>query len=215
MSEHSGIFITLEGIEGSGKSSLLQSLRDWLRASNRAITVTREPGGTSLGKSIRQLLLQQSEEKVATLAELLLFSADRAQHIAHVLSPALSRGEVVLCDRYIHSTLAYQGSARGIPEATLRSLIELSTNNLLPDLVLLLDLPPEEGLARASKRKGLDGDSWSRFEEEAIAFHTAVRNGFLQLAKEDQKRFALIDASASLEKVLENAKKAIEPLLKR
>ena len=114
MSKSSGFFVTLEGIEGSGKSSLIASLASWLSTQQTAVTVTREPGGTTLGKKIRELLLHHSGEPLSQIAELLLFSADRAQHVAQVLRPALAQGQLVLCDRYIHSTLAYQGSARGI-----------------------------------------------------------------------------------------------------
>ena len=211
MSKSSGFFVTLEGIEGSGKSSLIASLASWLSTQQTAVTVTREPGGTTLGKKIRELLLHHSGEPLSQIAELLLFSADRAQHVAQVLRPALAQGQLVLCDRYIHSTLAYQGSARGISREVLDTLLSLSTDNLVPDLVLLLDLDPETGLKRARRREssGEQENSWSRFEAEELSFHLAVRNGFLKLAADDPQRFVLLNAALPQEAVLQAAQAAI------
>lgn len=226
---HKGFFITVEGIEGSGKSSLLSSVEEWLRQreerSGRQVIMTREPGGTALGKKIREVLLAPSGpspsdeepegEAVHPLAELLLFSADRAQHVNRLLRPALEAGKIVVCDRYIHSTLAYQGSARGVSESTLRSIVELSTGGLLPDLVLLLDLEPEAGLARAKSRQASaeGAETWSRFEEEKLEFHRAVRNGFRALAAADPARFAVLDAAQSKSDVREAAITVLEARL--
>ena len=210
-----GLFVTLEGIEGSGKSSLIQSLATWLGEKKIRHRVTREPGGTVLGKKVRELLLHSTEEPISETSELLLFSADRAQHVAQVIHPALSRGELVLCDRYVHSTFAYQGAARGIARNVLDALFELSAGSFLPDLVLLLDLPPEVGLGRAKVRSHAESDekSWSRFEEEKLSFHTAVRTGFLALAQEDPKRFLVLDASQSQETVFQKAREGLESRL--
>lgn len=185
-----GIFITFEGPEGSGKSTQLRLLADRLKKRGVPVLTTGEPGGSHLGKKLRQLLLH-SRVKPSPEAELFLFLADRADHVSAILRPALERGWVVLCDRYIDSTLAYQGGGRGLSLARLKRLNREATGGLQPDLTILLDLPVETGLARAGKRSKGKID---RMEREELKFHRAVRSAFLRLAKEEHKRFRLLDA---------------------
>lgn len=220
-------FITLEGIEGSGKSTLQNSLADYLRTKGHEVVLTREPGATSIGQAIRGILLDPKNQGLASLTELALFAADRAQHVAEIIRPALARGAWVVSDRYSHSTIAYQGYGRKIPLDTLGELNELATGGLRPDLVLLLDLNPEQGLARARERAEIatngqsvnppDSDrnedsSWTRFEEEELAFHQRVRQGYLELAKVPENRFVVIDAGQSLDQVTELAIAALSSL---
>ena len=184
-----GIFITFEGPEGSGKSTQLRLLAEWLKSRGVPVLVTGEPGGSHLGKKLRHLLLH-SRVKPCSEAELFLFLADRADHVSAILRPALERGWVVLCDRYIDSTLAYQGGGRGLPMARLKRLNREATGGLRPDVTFLLDLPVETGLARAGKRSNGKVD---RMEREELVFHRAVRSVFLRLAKQEPKRFRLLD----------------------
>jgi dTMP kinase len=185
------LFVTFEGIEGSGKSTHLRLLAAALRAAGHGVVETREPGGTSLGRSLRDLLLRPSATPPEPLAELLLYCADRAQHAAEVIRPALAAGRVVLCDRFSDSTIAYQGYGRGLDLATVRALDAEARRDLEPDLTFLLDCPPATGLARAHARSGA-GD---RFEQEALAFHEAVRGGFHALAAATPGRYRLVDTT--------------------
>lgn len=218
-------FVTLEGIEGSGKSTLQKALAEFLQSLGHEVVLTREPGATPIGKAIRQLLLDPSNTNFAPLAELALFAADRAQHVAEVIEPALRKGAIVLSDRFSDSTLAYQGYGRELPLETLEQLNMLATGGLQPDLVILLDLSPELGLSRVRKRtdeiernaktQKVDPSecSWSRFEEQELAFHRRVRNGYLELAKKPQNRFTTISAEVAPELVEEHATKALRKLL--
>ncbi|MCB0325817.1 MAG: dTMP kinase [Bdellovibrionales bacterium] len=218
-----GLFITLEGIEGAGKSTLRTSLAELCNAKEREVVVTREPGATPLGQHLRTLLLDPSLPAITATAELLLFSADRAQHVEEVIKPALARNAIVICDRYVHSTLAYQGYGRGLALEHLRQLTEITTGGLMPDLVLLLDLEPSVGLTRARERERRASGSfktlqqsaasgsvpeWNRFEQEELAFHTRVRDGFRALAANDS-RILLLDAAQSPAAVLAAAQKAV------
>jgi dTMP kinase len=184
-------FISFEGIEGSGKSTQLQRLA---RALGPAVVVTREPGGTPLGQAIRKLLLEG--ETPAPLAEVLLFFADRAEHVATVVRPGLEKGLTVLTDRYSDSTLAYQGYGRGLSVEILRALSDTATGGLWPDLTLLLDLDVETGLARAGRRGTTD-----RLEGEDTAFHDRVRSGYLDLARQEPRRFAIVDGRGTADVV--------------
>lgn len=219
-----GSFITIEGVEGAGKSTLRSGLADAARANGREVIVTREPGATTLGKALRSLLLDPDGGAITPLAELMLFAADRAQHVAELIQPALDRGAVVLCDRFTHSTLAYQGYGRGVALTELEALNELVTAGLKPDFVLLLDLDPEIGLKRARRRvekstagfnvsasisKGHLSGQHDRIEQQPLEFHRRVREGFLELAKRETDRFAVLDASKKPQQIVEDALAAL------
>lgn len=192
----SGRFITLEGGEGAGKSTLLQGLAVELAGQGLEVVVTREPGGTSLGSELRSLLLT-SGHAIDPVAELLLYGADRAQHLTEVVRPALDRGAWVLCDRHADSLVAYQAYGRGLPRDLVDRVNALATGGLLPDRTLWLDLPVEEGLRRAAATRGPD-----RLEAAGLAFHERVRAGFASLACESPDRIVRIEATRSPEEVL-------------
>ena len=191
-----GLFITLEGPEGAGKSTNREYLAEGLRAAGIDVVLTREPGGTPLAERIRELLLAPSDEAMCADTELLLVFAARAQHLAEVIRPALARGAVVLCDRFTDATYAYQGGGRGLSPERIAVLEQFVQNGLQPDLTLVFDLPVEVGLARASARGRLD-----RFEQEGRVFFDAVRSTYLKRAAADPVRYRLVDAAQSLEQV--------------
>lgn len=200
----SGLFITLEGPEGAGKSTNREYLAARLRDQGVDVVMTREPGGTPLAERIRELLLAPSDETMAVDTELLLMFAARAQHLAEVIRPALARGAVVLCDRFTDATYAYQGGGRGLPVERIAVLEDFVQGKLRPDLTLVFDLPVEVGLARAAARGRLD-----RFEQEGQAFFEAVRQAYLQRAGQAPQRYSLLDAGQPLEAV----QRAIDALL--
>jgi len=189
----SGLFITLEGPEGAGKSTNREYLAARLREQGIDVLLTREPGGTPLAERVRELLLAPSDETMASDTELLLVFAARAQHLAQVIVPALERGAVVLCDRFTDATYAYQGGGRGLDVARIAQLEDFVQGALRPDLTLVFDLPVEVGLARAAARGRLD-----RFEQEGRAFFEAVRSTYLQRAKAEPARYRILDAAQSL-----------------
>lgn len=191
-----GLFITLEGPEGAGKSTNRDYLAELLGATGREVVLTREPGGTPLAERIREILLAPAAEPMAVDTELLLMFAARAQHLAQVIRPALARGALVLCDRFVDATYAYQGSGRGVPVERIATLEAFVLGDLQPDLTLVFDLPVEIGLARAARRGALD-----RFEQEQRAFFEAVRQTYLDRAQAVPARYRLIDASRSLAEV--------------
>ncbi|WP_027897029.1 dTMP kinase [Zestomonas thermotolerans] len=188
-----GLFITLEGPEGAGKSTNRDYLADRLRERGLEVVLTREPGGTPLAERIRDLLLAPSAEPMAVDTELLLMFAARAQHLAQVIRPALERGAVVLCDRFTDATYAYQGGGRGVPETRITELERFVQGELRPDLVLVFDLPVEVGLARAAARGRLD-----RFEQEGQGFFEGVRQAYLRRAQATPERYRIIDAAQPL-----------------
>lgn len=192
----SGLFITLEGPEGAGKSTNREYLAACLRAQGVEVQLTREPGGTPLAERIRELLLTPSDEVMAADTELLLMFAARAQHIAAVIAPALARGAVVLCDRFTDATYAYQGGGRGLPVERIAQLEQFVQGDLRPDLTLVFDLPIEIGLARAAARGRLD-----RFEQEGRAFFDSVRQAYLDRAAATPERYRVLDAGQSLAQV--------------
>ncbi len=188
-----GVFITFEGGDGSGKSTQIQSVRDWFESRGREVIVTREPGGTELGTEIRRLV-QNGPEDVDARTEALLYAADRAYHVATVIRPALERGAVVLGDRYIDSSLAYQGAARSLGVDEIASLSAWATRGLYPSLTFLLDLPPEVGARRRT-------DAPDRMERESMDFHERVRHQYLRLADAESERIVVIDAVGTIEEV--------------
>ena len=191
-----GKFITLEGGEGVGKSTNLQFITDWLKGQGIEFVQTREPGGTPLAEELRDLLLAKREEAVDPTAELLMVFAARAQHLARVIEPALRRGEWVICDRFTDATYAYQGGGRELDRELIAQLEQTVQGDLRPDRVLLLDLDPEIGLARAASTGAAD-----RFESEQRHFFERVRAAYRQRADADPARYAIIDASQPLEQV--------------
>ena len=188
-----GVFITFEGGDGSGKSTQIQSVREWFESRGREVIVTREPGGTELGTEIRRLV-QNGPEDVDARTEALLYAADRAYHVATVIGPALERGAVVLGDRYIDSSLAYQGAARSLGVDEIASLSAWATQGLYPSLTFLLDLPPEVGARRRT-------DAPDRMERESMDFHERVRHQYLRLADAESERIVVIDAVGTIEEV--------------
>jgi dTMP kinase len=186
-----GLFVVFEGVEGSGKTTQIKLLRDFLVGSGRDVLVTREPGGTAISERIRNVLLDPGSSEMDPKTEALLYAAARAQHVAQVIRPALEQGRVVLCDRFIDSSLAYQGLARGLGEDDVLQLNRWATDQVFPDLVVLLDVDPEIGLART------EGNP-DRMEQEDIAFHRKVRDAYQHLAKQYPSRFALVDASRGI-----------------
>lgn len=206
----SGLFITLEGPEGAGKSTNREYLAARLREQGADVVMTREPGGTPLAERIRELLLAPSDEPMAADTELLLMFAARAQHLAGVIRPALARGAVVLCDRFTDATYAYQGGGRGLPEARIAALESFVQGDLRPDLTLVFDLPVEIGLARAAARGRLD-----RFEQEDRRFFEAVRQTYLQRAAQAPERYQVLDAGLPLAEVQAGLDRLLPNLLER
>lgn len=217
--------ISFEGGDGSGKTTQLRLLESHLSSQGRACVSTREPGGTALGNRIRRVLLEAGTDDISSPSELFLYLADRAQHIHEVIRPALTRGALVLCDRFTDSTLAYQGYGRGIDLKMLRSLNEVASGGIVPELSFLLDCPVEIGLSRARARssvnrfhsapaepKGAKGED--RFEREKVEFHQRVRAGFLELARVEPERIYLLDATRSVQDVHEEIRKIVDAKLK-
>ncbi len=191
MSAHSykGLFITFEGGEGAGKTTLINSLYDAIREEKLKAIKTREPGGTPLGAHIRSILLEKHELAISSRAELLLFLADRAHHVEEIILPALGRGEVVLCDRYSDSTFAYQGAYDVIKNEDLVTLTKFATKGLVPHLTIYLDIDPVVGIERAKR------SSFDRMEQKQLDFHYRVRQNFLHLAEKEPQRFFTVDAT--------------------
>jgi dTMP kinase len=200
-------FIAFEGINGCGKTTLHRRLSEKLRASGLKVRDTREPGGTPLGIELRKLLLEWQGERKADLTELLLFAADRAEHVDKVIRPALRAGEWVLCDRFLFSTVTFQGHGRGIRRDWIDRSNDLAVQGTLPDLVILLDIDPSEALRRIAARSGNGKDA---FEDEALAFHTRIREGFLECADTSPVPFLVLDASKPQEELLEDVLGAID-----
>jgi len=200
-----GKFITIEGTEGVGKTTNIQFIQDWLKSKQLAYICTREPGGTPMAEQIRELLLTPREELVCDTAELLLMFAGRAQHLNQVIEPSLAEGAWVLCDRFTDATYAYQGAGRNMPSDLISELELIVQGSLRPDLTLILDIPVEIGLQRAIERSEPD-----RFEREKAEFFHRVREGYLEIAQQNQDRCVVIDASQSLESVQREISIALE-----
>ena len=199
MQKNKGFFITIEGIEGVGKSTNINAIKDYLTQKKIDFIITREPGGTLLAEKIRDLLLEaNNDEKLSELSELLLIFASRAQHLEKLIKPALTKGKWVICDRFTDATYAYQGEGRGLDWGKISQLEELVQEHLRPDLTIILDLDPRLGLERAKGRGELD-----RFEQEKMEFFTKVRTAYLKIAAADPERCIVIDASSELAEVSE------------
>ena len=211
------MFITLEGIEGSGKTTQVDRLAQFLEARGKECLTTRQPGGTVIGENIRSILLNPENSTLAPMAELLLYLADRAQHISEMIKPALAAGQTIICDRYFDATVAYQGFARGLSVELLLELHRMLFDDLKPDITLLLDLSPQQGLDRAWQQlnSGQRAGRESRFEKETVAFHEKVRAGYLELARLEPQRFRVIDAARSPDQVFAEISKIISALLKQ
>ena len=199
------MFITFEGIEGSGKTTQQRLVAELLRAAGKTVVTTKEPGGTPLADRIRAILLD-SANVIDPIAEVFLFAASRRQHTTEVIEPALNRGEIVLCDRYADSTLAYQGFGRLIDLDRLRTLNDWATDALVPDVTLLFDLPEEVGLHRANSRNAGAAQDEGRFEAEDLRFHRRVREGYLAMAVAEPERFKVIDANGTVDEVFARTK---------
>lgn len=202
------MFITFEGGEGAGKSTLIQKIYDYLVQQSKPVLITRAPGGTTTGELIRHLVLDQSEKEISSRTELFLFLADRAQHTQEVIRPALASQKIVLCDRYNDSTVAYQGCARGFGADWVRKLCLFATQDLEPGCTLYLDIDPQEGLRRVKRTK-------DRIEKEEIAFHQKIREAYLSIAKKEPKRFHVLDGSKAPDDVFHQALQLLAPYWER
>ena len=209
------MFITFEGIEGTGKSTQIALLKARLESLGKRVLVTCEPGGSRIGAELRRVLLSLENRDLCARAELFLYLADRAQHVAQVVRPALEAGQVVLCDRFADSTVAYQAFGRGMDAEQLHGLNTLAVDGLWPELTILLDLAPEVGLARAVARNTAEGKTVSegRFEAESMAFHTRVRQGFLTWAGRFPERIRCVDAAGSPEEIFATVRQLVESRL--
>lgn len=193
------MFITFEGVEGSGKSTQIQKLVQALKAEGYLVELTREPGGTEIGDQIRKILLDSQNDKMVPLCEMLLYWAARAQHISEKINPWLNDGRIVICDRFIDSTLVYQGYARDLDRETIAKLQEIVCGDFKPDLTFVIDVPVEKGLARAKSRMADLEEKEDRFENEVLSFHHKVQDGFLDLASKEPERFLVVDGMQPIE----------------
>ena len=203
-----GLLITVEGVEGSGKTTQCRLLAEWLRGQGHRVRETSEPDGSPIGGAIRAIF-EQDGLALTPLTEALLFTAARQQHVAQVITPALNAGDIVVSDRYADATLAYQGYGRGLDLQTIRELNALATGGVLPDLTLLLDLDPGVGLER------LGGRARDAFERLNLAFHRKVRQGYLELAREEKNRIVVLDAGQLADRLQGEIRKAVGDLLKQ
>lgn len=202
------MFITFEGVEGSGKSTQAKKLHNYLIQQGNQVVYTREPGGTPIAEKIREILLNQENKNMYYLTELLLYAASRAQHIEELIKPALAEGKTVICDRFSDSTIAYQGYGRNIALSTIKQLNQMATQTIKPHLTFILDVPVEQGFKRIEAKRGIG--QLDRLEQEDIDFHQKVRNGFLVLAKEEPERIKLVDGTQQEEKVFQSILKVLQ-----
>lgn len=202
-----GKFITLEGIDGSGKSTQMGMLADVLRSRGLEVVTTCEPGGTPLGKALRAAFLE-TRETVAPMAELLSFAADRAQNVEHFIKPAIDQGKIVISDRYADATFAYQGAGRGFPEDKVNQVIELATGGLKPDLTLFFDIPVDAAIARMAVRDE-DHTKRNRMDDETAEFYSRVRDAYLGIARREPQRFVVIDASGAVDDIHRRAAEVV------
>lgn len=206
-----GKFITLEGIEGCGKTNQVCLLEKFLVKKGHKVVLTREPGGTPIGDQIRKILMATENKRLCPVAELLLYAAGRNQHVEELICPSLRAGKIVVCDRYADATEAYQGAARRIDRTIIDQMYNVATGGLKPDLTILLDCPAKIGLKRARERNIIENKVGveDRFEQEELEFHERVRRGYLDIAKREPNRVKVIDASGSIEEVHQNIIKEV------
>jgi dTMP kinase len=208
------LFITFEGVEGSGKTTQIQRLKKYLTQKGIPCKVTREPGGCPISEKVRRILLNPDHRKMVPLSELFLYEAARAQHVKEVIDPLLKKGVVVLCDRFNDATIAYQGYGRKIDLEWVKNLNRFSSQTIRPDVTFLLDCPSHLGLKRALRRnRTLKREKEGRFEQEKVQFHHRVRKGYLSIAKKEPNRVKLIDTRQGEEKVFERIQKIIDELI--
>ncbi|MDQ3798815.1 MAG: dTMP kinase [Acidobacteriota bacterium] len=208
-----GKFISFEGIDGSGKSTQLRLLTGELRLKGYNVLASMEPGGTPLGRRLREAFLE-TEETVAPLAELLLFAADRAQHVEFLIKPALAEGKIVVSDRFADATVAYQGAGRGFSEKTIKQIVALATGGLKPDLTLFFDLPIEKAILRAKSRRD-DETIRNRMDSETTDFYRRVREAYLKIAEKEPKRFRVVEASGSVDEIRPRVMEIVTGFLKK
>jgi dTMP kinase len=210
-----GLFVTFEGIEGSGKTTQIAITGDYLDKQKIPFIITEEPGGTGLGTELRQILLDKTSLNITEKAELLLFAADRAQHIEEVILPAMNEGKVVLCDRFSDATIAYQGFGRGVDVDFIRTVNNFSSQSLKPDLTLLFDVPVTTGLERIKDRVSPTGKASleDRFEREKAEFHRRIREGYLSLLRDEPDRIRLIDGSREVDEVAKEVCRLVAELI--
>ncbi|WP_319544091.1 dTMP kinase [uncultured Pseudodesulfovibrio sp.] len=206
------MFITFEGIEGTGKSTQITKIKEYFESQGKEVFLTLEPGGSRVGKELRKMLLHVDNKDITPITELFLYLADRAQHIAQVIRPALEAGKVVLCDRFADSTIVYQGFGRGLDTQVLKQLNEVAVDGLWPDLTIVLDIDPEIGLKRAMLRNIEDGKAKEegRFEAEHISFHKRIREGYLTWAALNHDRIKVINAAATPDEVFDRITRVLE-----
>jgi dTMP kinase len=209
-----GLLITFEGVEGSGKTTQIGRLKNYLIKKGIRCIVTREPGGSPIGEGIRKILLDPDHREMSPLSELLLYEASRAQHVRDVIKPELRKKTVILCDRFCDASIAYQGYGRKIDLTWVERLNRLATQGIRPDLTFLLDCPSDIGLTRALERNRLrKQEKEGRFEREKIQFHNRVRKGYLSIAKREPRRLKVIDTRQGVDKVFERVRKAVDAIL--
>ena len=204
-----GKFISIEGVEGAGKSTQVSFIHDYLNNLGKKVVVTREPGGTELSEKIRGLLLAPASPAMAVDTELLLMFSARAEHIAQVINPALQRGDWILCDRFVDATFAYQGGGRGVQQQRIQALADWTLKGLIPDLTLLFDLPVELGLQRVIQRQ----EAIDRFEQEKVDFFEKIRASYLQRAEAEPSRIKVVDASLSIAEIQQQLTLLLKPLI--
>ena len=195
------LFITFEGPDGSGKSTQIELLREHLERRGVSVVLTREPGGTSIGEQIREVLHDVRNTEMLPNTEILLYSASRAQHVGQVIRPALDRGDLVLCDRYAESTMAYQGWGHGLDIGLLRTITSFATGGLRPDLIVYLDIDVETGLQRKIAAFRLGGSEWNRMDQKGREFHARVRQGYLSMASEEPDRWLIVDGKRTVDEI--------------
>lgn len=203
-----GLFITLEGPDGSGKSTISRMLTSYLRQQGSIVTLTREPGGTDISEDIRHIILDNKNTEMSSTTEALLYAASRAQHVSEKIMPSIQKGKTIVCDRFVLSSLVYQGIARGLGVEKVKEINDFAIQGVEPDIILFFDIDPEVALTRKTKRKKAD-----RLEKESIEFHNKVYEGYKSLLSLYDEKVKVIDASKSKTQVFEQVKQAIEPLL--